>query len=130
MGILALVLVIWGGYELFELWDKYDTERDVKEKEAASHQFSPQQLSGMPYELETSYGNAQKNGAKGVRNWLRAYVNKIKDPRRAWIELDYVVLVAHEDPNEAKKVFADVKARSVTSPDVQKRIKELEKTYD
>ncbi len=130
IGIVAVVLVLWGGYELFLTWDKYDTERDIKEREAAAHHFSPEQLQGMPNGLEATYGMAEKGGAKGIRNWLRAYGSRIQDPRRAWIELDYVVAVAHEDPSEAKKVFADVRARSVNSPEVQTRIKDLEKTYE
>ena len=132
LGILIIVLVIWGGYELFELWDRYGTETDLKAKQAeeASH-FSPQSLPGMPsYQLEDAYKKAQDNGAKGIRNWLKAYGDKVQDPRKAWIELDYVVAISREDPVEAKKVFDDVKARTPPTSKVYPRIKELEKTYD
>ena len=130
MGILGIVIVLYAAWYLFDLWDKYDKDRDIKEKEAAAHHFTPEQLQGMPSGLETTYAMAQKSGAKGVRNWLRAYGVRVQDPRRAWIELDYVVLVAHDDPSEAKAVFADVKARNVTNEEVQNRIKELSKTYE
>ena len=131
IGILILAVMIWGGYELFSLWDNYDKEKDVKAAaaEEASH-FTPQQLPGMPNGLESTYAMAQKGGATGVRNWLKAYGAKLQDPRKAWIELDYVVLVAREDPVEAKKVFADVKARTPENSRVYTRIKELQKTYE
>ena len=131
MGILVIVLVIWGGYELFEVWDRYDTDKDLKAKEAeeASH-FTPESLPGVPYELQKTYEMAQKNGATGIANWLKAYGSKIQDPRKAWIELDYVVAIAGKDPVEAKKVFADVKARTPESSPVYKRIKELQSTYE
>jgi hypothetical protein len=129
MGILVIVLVIWGGYELFCLWDKYDTEKDIKEQEAAHSHISPQGLGGMPYQLESSYTAAEKNGATGIRNWLKAYGSKIEDPRKAWIELDYVVAVSSQDPVEAKKVFAEVKDRINTNSPIYPRIKDLSKTY-
>jgi hypothetical protein len=130
IGILIIVLVIWGGYGLFQYWDKYDTDKDLKEKEAAANHIVPEQLQGMPDNLQPTYDLAQKNGAAGIRKWLKAYGARVQDPRRAWIELDYVVAVSHEDPVEAKKVFEDVKARTPESSPVFTRIKQLEKTYD
>jgi hypothetical protein len=129
MGILVIVLVIWGGYELFCLWDKYDTEKDIKEEEKAHNHISGQSLGGMPYQLEQSYTAAEKNGATGIKNWLKAYGAKIEDPRKAWIELDYVVAVSSQDPVEAKKVFAEVKDRINTNSPIYPRIKDLSKTY-
>ena len=131
LGILIVVLMIWGGYELFVLWDNYDRDQDLKAKaEEEARNFTPQQLSGMPQELEDSLNKAESRGAVGLRNWLKAYGAKIQDPRRAWIELDYVVLVAREDPVEAKKVFADVKARTPETSKIYPRIKQLQKTYE
>jgi len=131
LGIIIIAVIIWGGYELFEMWDRYDTEKDVKEKQAATErQFSPQSLAGMPQGLEENYQKVDKNSAVALRNWLKRNGARVEDPRRAWIELDYVVLVAHEDPVEAKKVFADVKARIPENSPVYKRIKDLQKTYE
>ncbi len=58
------------------------------------------------------------------------YRKVAKDPRLAWIELDYVQLVAPKNPGEAKRVFADVKQRTPPESPVYKRVKELEKTYE
>lgn len=130
IGIIFVVLVIWGGYELWEYWDKYNTGKDLKEQEAQQQQVVPEQLPGMPNGLERTYQIAQKNGATGIRNWLKAYGARVDDPRRAWIELDYVVAVSQEDPVEAKKVFADVKSRTPENSPVYRRIKELKRTYE
>jgi len=130
MWIFVVVIVLWGGWKMFELWDNYDKDKDVRaaEAEAASH-FTPSDLPGMPRNLESTYPMAQKGGATGIRNWLKAYGATLQDPRKAWIELDYVVAVATQDPSEAKKVYADVKSRDVNSDRVKKRLKELAPTY-
>jgi len=130
IGVLAIALVIWGGYELFEMWNRYDLQKDVADQEAAAHHFSPQQLSGMPQGGEQTYEKAQKRGAVGIAAWLKAYQGKVQDPRRAWIELDYAVLISKDEPVEAKKIFADVKARTPETSPVFPRIKELAKTYE
>ena len=130
LAVLAIALVIWGGYEIFEMWDRYDTDKDLKAQQQAASVIIPEQLGGMPGGLENTYQIAKKNGAEGIRKWLKAYGPRVQDPRRAWIELDYMVLIAREDPVEAKKIFADVKARTPESSQVYPRIKELSKTYD
>ena len=58
------------------------------------------------------------------------YDRSVVDPRRAWIQLDYVVEVSREDPSEAKRVFKNVKDRTPPSSPVYSRIKSLEKTYE
>jgi hypothetical protein len=131
IGILIIVVVIWGGYELFEVWNRYDTEQDIKQKQAeAARNFSPESLPGMPPELRESWQKVDQKSVVSLRNWLKANGARIQDPRRAWIELDYVLLVSHEDVAEAKKVFADVKARTPENSPVYDRIKKLEKTYE
>jgi hypothetical protein len=131
IGILIIVLAIWGGYELFEYWSNYDTDKDLQAKAAEeARNFTPQQLPGMPWSLEDSYAKAQAGGAVGIKNWLKAYSAQIQDPRLAWIELDYAVLVAQKDPAEAKRVFEDVKARIPQDSKIYPRIKQLEKTYE
>jgi hypothetical protein len=130
IGIVIILAVIYGGYELWVLWDKYNTGQDLKEEEARKHQVTPEQLPGITPQLEHTYETAQKNGATGIRNWLKAYHTQVQDPRLGWIELDYVIAISQEDPAEAKKVFADVKGRTETNSPVYPRVKELEKTYD
>ncbi|MDB6065849.1 MAG: hypothetical protein JWR26_2057 [Pedosphaera sp.] len=129
--IVGVLLVSFVGWEIWLQWEKYDTERDVKDKEAeAAAKIVPENLQGMPQGLEQTYAIAKKRGAVGVRDWLRAYGQNVQDPRRAWIELDYVVLISGTDPGEAKKVFAEVKNRTPDKSPVSARIKELARNYE
>ena len=65
-----------------------------------------------------------------MQNWLKTYSRVIADPRKAWIELDYCGMIYRDDPREARRIFAEVKARTpVTSP-VWPRIQDLQKTYE
>jgi hypothetical protein len=87
-------------------------------------------LSGIPDNLVASLQAAKKSGANAMKTWLKNYGRLVHDPRKAWIELDYCVLVSREDLPEARRVFAEVKARTPPSSPVWPRVKELEKTYE
>lgn len=131
IGLLIIVLVVWGGYELFEVWDRYDTNRDVKDKQAEeARNFNPDSLPGMPFELQKSFDIAKQRGPVGIHDWLKAYHAKVQDPRLGWIELDYAVSIASKDPAEAKKIYEDVKDRTPTNSVIYPRVKELGKTYE
>ncbi|EEF62656.1 hypothetical protein [Pedosphaera parvula] len=126
---LIVIAVLFGGYQVWEYWDKVSHDRDVAEKDAAAHKIVPEQLAGMPTGLQPTYQAAQKGGAAGIRSWLRIYGAKVQDPRKAWIELDYAVAISREDPVEAKKVYAEVKNRIPENSEVSGRVKELEKAF-
>jgi len=129
--ILIVVAALWGGWQLFLYWDKVKQEDEVAaKKKAQSEVVSGEQLSGMPYGLESSYQAAKNQGATAMRNWMKLNGRSVQDPRKAWIELDYCVAVAREDPSEAKRAFASVKTRTAQTSPVWPRIKQLEKTYE
>jgi hypothetical protein len=129
--ILIVVAALWGGWQLFLYWDKVKQEDEAAAKKKAQTQIvSGEQLSGMPYGLENSYQAAKNQGATAMRNWMKINGRSVQDPRKAWIELDYCVAVAREDPGEAKRTFASVKNRLSQSSPVWPRIKQLEKTYE
>ena len=83
-----------------------------------------------PRGLEGPLDAAEQHGAVALREFLAAHGNAIKDPRRAWIELDYVVLAGASDPGEARRVYSKVKARLTPDSPVYSRLKQLEKTYE
>jgi hypothetical protein len=131
IGVLIVALVCWGGYELFELWDRYDTAKDIKAQEDSRPQITTgDQVGRMTPELEKTLEIATKRGAVGIKDWLNAYGTKVEDPRKAWIQLDYVVLLSRDNPAEAKKVFDEVKARTPENSPVYPRIQKLEQNYD
>jgi len=128
--VFIIVVVLYGGYSLFLYWEKVKNEEETKQKQEAAALIAGDSLPGVPYDLEQSLQNAKNRGAAGLRAWLKANGQSIEDPRKAWIELDYCVAVAREDPSEARRVFAEVKGRTPPSSPVWPRLKQLEKTYE
>jgi hypothetical protein len=130
ISVFIIVLVLYGGWKLFFYWEQVRDEKANSEKAAAAAAVVPEQLPGMPSGLEPTLQAAQKAGAPALKNWLKQNTRVVGDPRRAWIELDYVVLVARDDPAEARRVFAAVKKRTTPASPVYERVKQLEKTYE
>src|ERR1039458_5966788 len=127
---LIVVAALVGGWELLKYWERVKDEDEFKQKQNAAAKVIGDQLPGLPWQLETSLQNARKQGATGLRNWLKAHSQSVEDPRKAWIELDYCIAVARQDTAEAKRVFAQVKERTPPSSPVWPRIKQLEKAYE
>ena len=130
IGAFIIIVVLYGGWELFLYWDKVKNEEETKQKQDAAAMVTGDQLLGLSYKLEPSLQAARKQGATGFRTWLKNYGQSVEDPRKAWIELDYCVAVARQDPAEAKRVFAQVKGRTPPSSPVWPRMKQLEKAYE
>src|SRR5204863_7389113 len=101
-----LLAMLYGGWELFFYWEKVKNEEEVQKKQQAAAIVAGEQLEGMPPQMEPTLKAAESHGAAGLRNWLKAYGPAIQDPRKAWIELDYCLLISRENPLEAKTLFA------------------------
>ncbi len=130
IGVVIILLLLWGGWELFFYWERVKNEEETQKKQSAAAAVMGERLPGMPYQLEPSLSAAQSQGAAGLQAWLKTYGRTIQDPRKAWIELDYLVLISRDNPAEAKRLFAEVKARTPETSPVWQRIKQLEKTYE
>jgi hypothetical protein len=130
IAVLIIVAVLFGGWQIFLYWDKVNHEEEMAQKQAATSVVDPRSLQGLPYKFQPALEAAQKQGAPGLTNFLKNFNRIVQDPRRAWIELDYCVLIARENPAEAKRIFAAVKGRTPPSSPVMSRIKQLEKTYE
>jgi len=133
ISIIIIILVCVGGFKLWEYWDKVSLEKELTEKAADGSDIKEYQLPGMAsFELEQRYVQAKQKGAAGLKEFLDAYrkAPKFEDPRKAWIELDYAVLITSSDPVEAKKVFLDVKQRTSTNSAIYPRIRAMSKTYE
>ena|SRR5437867_4287269 len=124
------VVVLYGGWHLFLYWDKVKSEKESVRKEAAAAVVTGESLPGLPSGLEQSLQAAKRQGAVGLKNWLKAYGHTVQDPRKAWIELDYCVMAAREDPAEARRVFAAVRERTGPTSPVWPRLKQLAPTYE
>ena len=131
ISVVVVIALAVGAWNLYQYWGNYSDEKAQAQKQAeAATAIDPHTLAGLPPKLEDSLTKATARGVAGYRDWLKAYRKNTEDPRLAWIELDYALLLAQTSPAEAKKVFAEVKTRlSPTSP-VYPRVKQLERTFE
>jgi len=90
---------------------------------------NPDSLPGLPGGYDVSLRAAQQAGADALGNWLKLYGPNVQDPRRGWIQLDYVLLITRQNPQEAKRVFNEVKDRTLPTSPVWPRIHNMEKSY-
>jgi hypothetical protein len=127
IGILIAIVVVYCAWHFYLYW--VDVKNDDG-KQAQVQEINPNYLPGMPSELLESYLKAKQESPKAVGNWLAAYGSQVSDPRKAWIQLDYVVSITRENPQEAKRVFAEVKSRLSENSPVMPRVKQLAPTYE
>jgi hypothetical protein len=124
---LIIVVVCFCAYHLFRYWQTFE---DEKTRRAAVAAIQPESLPGVPPQLEESLRAAQARGPAALRQWLDTHGPLIRDPRKAWIELDYCRDVFRDDPNEARRVFQSVKARTPPDSPVWPRVQQMEKTFE
>lgn len=130
IAIVIIVAAAMGGWQIYSTWVDVKEKQDSKHKtETVAAPVSGADLPGMVPQLEPILDAARQRGAEGLHQFLVKYGRTIADPRLASIELDYVVLVANENPAEARKTFARVKQRTPRESPVYARVKQLEKTY-
>lgn len=128
---IAIVAIVGlGAWYIFEYWQKVDAEKASDQKQAESTQVNPDTLPGLPDGWDTSLHAAEQGGASALGNWLKIYGNGVHDPRKAWIQLDYVVMITRDNPGEAKRLFGDVKDRTDPKSPVWPRIQAMQKTYE
>lgn len=127
--IVVVVAVGLGAWQMFEYWEKVQDEKADAQKQAAASIVNPDALPGVPQPWEASLKASEQHGGAALGNWLKTYGPGIQDPRKAWIQLDYVVMITRDDPQEAKRIFAEVKDRTPPSSPVWPRVHDLEKSY-
>ena len=129
--IAAIIIVglSLGAWQIYQYWGTFKPQTPAAQA-PAQPVITGEQLPGLPPALEPELQAARQHGAAALRDFLAAHGKKIKDPRLAWIELDYVVLAGESNPAEARRVFAKVKGRLDSSSPVYNRVKQLEKTYE
>jgi hypothetical protein len=128
IGLVIIIGLSLGVRQLYRYWGTF------KEKQPAAvsarAEVPDDQLPGLPASLQSDLEEARQHGAAGLRHFLDAYGKSIQDPRRAAIELDYVLLLTPGNPAEACRVFAKIKERLPPDSPVYDRMKRLEKTYE
>lgn len=130
IGAFVIILFIVAGWKLVGYYKQVAEEERNQKKAEEGANLKPEQLEGMPYQLDQSLQLATRNGPAALREWLKLYGPQINDPRKAWIEMDYCVAVMREDPIDAKRVFQGVKGRTPTNSLVFPRVRQLERTFE
>ena len=132
ISILIGIGVIFTIYKGYDYWIRVNDEKALNERARQGEDVDGNQLRGMPWQIEQKYQEAVRKGTPGLKAFLEAYGKSpsFQDPRKAWIELDYVVMISGSDPVEAKRIYADVKARVSTNSIIYPRIRSLGQTYD
>lgn len=134
--LIAILLIVGAAWGVWTLRNYY-----LEKKAESSHRIYdnpdeepagivPQQLPGLHHTLEMPLQTATRGGAASLKKFLDQYRGAIKDPRLAWIELDYVSMVGMRDPAQARSIFADVKKRTPTNSVIYPRIQKLAKVYE
>ena len=131
ISIAIIAVVCFGGYKFWEYWTELrrKNEGPAARSEPAA---SPEQIPGLAPQLEASLQKAQAAGAPALKQWLDTYRRSpslLRDPRLASIELDYVLLLARDNPAAARRLFAEIKKRTPDNSPVAPRIKSLEPTF-
>lgn len=127
IAIFLVVLVIFCAWQGYKYLDR--VQRDEGQK-ATTSEVRSESLAGMPYQLNDGHHAAVQKGSAATRTWLKTYGSMIQDPRKAWIELDFCVAIARENPAQARSLFREVKERTPQSSPVWPRVKQLERTFE
>jgi hypothetical protein len=127
--VAVVILVALGGWKMFEYWEKVQDDKEVAQQQAAATNVNPDSLPGLPQGWDVSLRAAQQQGPTALGNWLKTYGPRIQDPRKAWIQLDYVLLVTRDNPQEARQIFNEVKDRTPPTSPIWPRIQQFQKSY-
>ena len=135
IGLAILVIVYLGAKSLMTYWGEVTSQKNGDQPPALEAEASPkptvpaESLEGLPAHLESSLEAAKRQGAGGLRVWLKTHRASVRDPRLADIELDYAVMVAGKNYGEALEVIAAVEARLPEDSPVYPKLKKLKKAF-
>lgn len=129
---IALIAgVLLGIWKLWEVYDQKTTDRQVQTATTRARSDGTR-VPGMDPALEQRYREAQEKGAPGIKLFLDQFrgTRFLVDPRLAWVEIDYAMLLRLSSPAEAKRVFLSAKERiKPGTPMIWDRIKEFENSF-
>lgn len=129
--LITLVLVFavyWVGKSIYGEYKSKEKREQAAERLEESG-LGADGLAGMPREYETSLQTAHSKGPAALKAWLDRFRPYIRDPKLADIELNYAMLLARQNPAEAKRVYLAVKRRTPKSSPVYPKVKRLEATF-
>lgn len=128
--VLIVLSAVYVFTELVGLYDRTANPSQARQVTPESERLTGASLPGLPSYLEGSLAEAQQGGLESLERWLRTWNSHVQDPRLAWIELDYVVLLNLKDHRAARDHFHRVRARVPVNSPVHERILRLQSAYE
>lgn len=131
--VIVILLIVGAAFGTWRYYKNTEGTKAAETKASPSASvaaaITEDQLPRMHETLESALSQARQRGAYGLKQWLNNYGNKVSDPRLAWVQLDYVILVGSSDLGEARRIFEQVKKRVPETSVIYPRIKKLEPSY-
>lgn len=126
--LLLLAALLWGAIRFFSYYQRVQRGGAA---EVGFVEVKGEALPGLSLELAPGYA-AARDSAVTLKRWLDQHQRSpdLQDPRKAWIQLDYVQMISLENPAEAKRLFAEIKQRVGPNSPVYARLRKLERTYE
>jgi hypothetical protein len=132
--LIIIALIVYGvfyvGSSMMGKYKQIDKDGSTETSPAKVAPAQPADLDGMPPQLQASLDAAEAQGPAALKRWLETHRKYCRDPKLGDIEIDLAVALMRQNTVEAKKVFANVKARTPPSSPLQPRIKSLSKTFN
>jgi hypothetical protein len=136
IGVVLIIAVLLGLKELHRYWEEVKTKQQAEQQAgrtqtpgAPATTQPPGTLPSLSPALEASLQQAQQQGTAALKVWLDRHRHLVQEPRLADIELDYVLLLGARNFTEARRIFADIQARTPTNSPVYPRIQQLQRHY-
>jgi len=133
VNVLIALAVAFVGFKIFVHWEKVKEKRVLEERAERGADIDPDQLPGLPSQFKARLRDVQQNGDPAVfKRFIDACKSQpgVADPRLAWMELDYVVMLSASNPVEARKIFRAIKKRTPEDSPIMPRIRLMEKHYE
>ena len=127
--IITILIVVGLFYAARNMIGKYDEITKKGRGEITAAPTAPLPLQGLPDRFEPALAEAQRQGPQALNTFLTRYRSSIQDPRLGDIELDYVIAISRSNLSEARRVFAEVQARTPASSPLFPRVKRIANTY-
>ena len=127
--VLLIAALLWGAHRFYSFCKR--VQQDAPAGGGSGLEVSGDALPGLSPELVPSYQAASGSGAT-LKRWLAENAGSpgLKDPRKASIQLDYVMMISRDNPDEARQVFAEVKSRTPPASPVYRRVQKLASVYE
>lgn len=125
---LLVATVGFGVYRISLIYRSVPTEERVRENPTPA--VTDESLPALPPPLEASLTAATQAGPQALTQWLRQNGAWVPEPRLSAVQLDLAQMLVRNNPAEARRLYAAVKARTPANSPLSPRLKQLSRTFE